>query len=69
MKLNNLELALGMALKFYTIVATGLELKVRKFFLLFLKVTGEKLKEILFLILEKHNKKDFGLYVMSGLEW
>ena len=72
MKLNNLELALGMALKFYTIVATGLKLKVRKFFGLiptFLKVTGEKLKEILFLILEKQNKKDFGLYVISGLEW
>ena len=30
-KFNNLELALGMALKFYTSVAKGLKLKVREF--------------------------------------
>ena len=31
LKFNNLELALGMALKFYTSVVKGLKLKVRKF--------------------------------------
>ena len=45
-KLNNLGLALDMALKFYTIVAKRLKLKVRKFWGLiprFVEVTGEKL--------------------------
>ena len=44
-KLNNLELALGMALKFYSSVAKGLKLKVRKFLKLifvFAEVTVEK---------------------------
>ena len=43
---NNLGLALGMALKFHTIVAKMLKLKVRKFLELiptFVEVTGEKL--------------------------
>ena len=45
-KFNNLGLALGMALIFYTCVAKGLKLKVRKFLGLirtFVEVTGEKL--------------------------
>ena len=45
-KFNNLGLALGMALKFYTSVTKGLKLKVRKFWGLvpkFVEVTGEKL--------------------------
>ena len=45
-KLNNYGLALGMDLKFYTSVAKGLKLKVRKFWRLiptFEEVTGEKL--------------------------
>ena len=44
-KFNNLELALGMALKFDTSVARGLKLKVRKFWGLiptFVEVIGEK---------------------------
>ena len=43
---NNLGLAPGMALKFYTSVAKGLKLKVRKFLGVipkFVEVTGEKL--------------------------
>ena len=46
MKFNNLGLALGMALKFYTSVTKSLKLKVRKFqgpVLTFVEVTGEKL--------------------------
>ena len=45
-KLNNLGLALGMPFKFYTSVAKGLKLKVRKILRLifmFVEVTGEKL--------------------------
>ena len=45
-KFNNLGLALGMALKFYTNVAKRLKLKIRKFWDLlstFVDVTGEKL--------------------------
>ena len=45
-KFNNLELAIGMNLKFYTSVAKGFKLKVRKFYGLvptFVEVTGEKL--------------------------
>ena len=45
-KFNNLGLALGASLKFYTSVAKGLKLKVRKFWGLiptFVEVTGEKL--------------------------
>ena len=45
-KFNNLGLALGMALDFYTSVAKGLKLKVKKFLGLiptFAKVTEEKL--------------------------
>ena len=45
-KFNNLGLALGIALKFYTSVAKGLKLKVRKFWGLvptFAKVSEEKL--------------------------
>ena len=41
---NNLRLAPGMALKFYKSVATGLKLKVRKFWALipkFVEVIGE----------------------------
>ena len=51
LKLNNLGLALGMALKFYTNVAIGLQLKVRKFLGLipaFVEVTGVKLVGELF---------------------
>ena len=47
-KFNNLGLALVMALKFYTSVAKGLKLKVRKFYWLisvFVEVTGETLVE------------------------
>ena len=45
-KFNNLRLTLSMNLKFYTSVAKGLKLKVRKFWGLiptFIEVTGEKL--------------------------
>ena len=45
-KFNNLGLALGTNLKFYTSVAKGLKLKVRKcwgLILTFAEVTGEKL--------------------------
>ena len=45
-KFNNLGLAVGTNLKFYTSVAQGLKLKVRKFWELiptFVEVTGEKL--------------------------
>ena len=45
-KFNNLGLALGTNLKFYTSVAKGLKLKVRKFsrlILMFVEVTREKL--------------------------
>ena len=45
-KFNNLRLTLGTNLKFYTSVAKGLKLKVRKFWGLiptFIEVTGEKL--------------------------
>ena len=45
-KFNNLELALGMALKLYT-SAKGLKLKLRKFWgliLTFVEVTGEELE-------------------------
>ena len=45
-KLNNLGLALGMNLIFYTSLAKGLKLTVRKFWGLnptFVEVTGEKL--------------------------
>ena len=47
-KINNLGLALGMALEFYTSLAKGLKLKVRKFCGLiptFIKITGEELVE------------------------
>ena len=46
MKFNNLGLAVGTNLKFYTTVAKVLKLKVRKFWGLsptFVEVTGEKL--------------------------
>ena len=48
---NNLGLALGVALKFYTSLAKGLRLKVIKFFRLipmFIEVIGEKLVRGLF---------------------
>ena len=48
LKFNNLGLALGVTLTFYTSVAKGLKLKLRKFFGLsptFVEVTGEKLLE------------------------
>ena len=47
-KFNNLGVALGENLKFYTSVAKGLKQKVRKFWRLiptFVEVTGEKLVE------------------------
>ena len=50
-KFNNLELARGTNLIFYTSVAKGLKLKVRKLGSLtptFVEVTGEKLVEGLF---------------------
>ena len=46
LKLNNLGLALGMALEFYTSIAKRLKLKVRMFLrliLMFVEVTEEKL--------------------------
>ena len=46
-RFNNLELALAMVLKFYTSMAKGLKLEVRKFWELipmFVEVTGEKLE-------------------------
>ena len=43
LKLNNLGLALGMALKFYTSIAKRLKLKVRMFLRLVLEVTEEKM--------------------------
>ena len=45
-KFNNVGLALGTSLKFYTSLSKGLKLKVRKFWgliLTFAEVTGEKL--------------------------
>ena len=51
-KFNNLRLALGTNLKFYTSVAKGLKLKVRKFWGLiptFAKVTEERLVRSAFL--------------------
>ena len=48
-KFNNLGLALGINLKFYTSLPKGLKLKVRKFLgliLTFVEVTGEKLKNL-----------------------
>ena len=45
-KFNNLELALGMNLKFYTSVGKGLKVKIRQFYGLVptvVEVTGEKL--------------------------
>ena len=48
LKFNNLGLALGTNLKFYTSLSKGLKLKVRKFrgvILTFAEVTGEKLVE------------------------
>ena len=50
-KFSNLGLAIGIALKFYTIVAKGVKLKVRKFWGLnptFVEVTGGKLVGDLF---------------------
>ena len=43
LKLNNLGLALGMALEFYTSIAKRLKLKVRMFLRLVLEVTEEKM--------------------------
>ena len=46
LKFNNLELALGTNLKFYTSLSKGLKLKVKKFWRLiptFVEVNGEKL--------------------------
>ena len=51
-KVNNFRLALGMTLKFYTSVAKGLELKVRKFWVLiprFVEVTRGKTSRGVFL--------------------
>ena len=67
-KFNNLRLTLGTNLKFCTILAKGLKLKVRKFCGLnttFVEVTGEKLVEEAFLtpthpfppIMNRVNKK------------
>ena len=50
-RFNNFVLALGTNLKFYTSVAKGLNVKVRKFWGLiptFVEVTGEKLVEWVF---------------------
>ena len=52
-KFNNLGLALAMALKFYTSLAKGLKLKVRKFcgkITTFLEVTVKKLVGGAFLV-------------------
>ena len=65
-RFNNLGLALGINLKFYTNVANGLKLKVRKFWgliLTFVEVTGEKLVGGLFApppILNRVNNLNFG---------
>ena len=51
-KFSNLGFALGTNLKFYTIVAKGLKLKVKRFWRLiptFVEVTGEKLVGMAFL--------------------
>ena len=51
-KFNDLGLALGMVLKFYTSVTKGLKLNVRKFLGLipmFVEATGEKLVGSVFL--------------------
>ena len=56
-RFNNLGLALGMVLKFYTSVVKGLKLKSRKFWEListFVEVTGEKLVGDLFAGLHIH---------------
>ena len=64
-KFNNLGLALGTNLKFYTSLSKGLKLKVRKFWGListFGEVTGEKLVGEAFLaphILNRVNTVDF----------
>ena len=50
-QVHNLELALGMALKFHTNMVKSLKLKVKKFWHLiptFVGVTGEKIVEDLF---------------------
>ena len=50
-KFNNLGLAIGTKLKFYTSLSKGLKLKIRKFWGLtptFVEVTGEKLVGDLF---------------------
>ena len=52
-KFNNLGQTQGKALKFYTSVAKGLKLKIRKFWMLirtFVEVTGENLVEVLVLV-------------------
>ena len=68
-KFNNLGLALGTNLKFYTSVAKGLKLKVRKFWRLvptFVEVTGEKLvkwsKSIEVVFLTNYNRSISILY-------
>ena len=56
-KFNNLGLALGSNLKFYTIVAKELKLKVENFWDLiptFVEVTGEKLVGNLFALPPPH---------------
>ena len=67
---NNLGLALGLNLKFYTSVAKGLKLKVRKFLGLiptFVEVTGEKLVgwEFLPSILTRINNFAYGIVLTT----
>ena len=69
-KFNNLGLALGANLKFYTSMAKGLKLKVRKFWGLiptFVEVKGEKLVGGLFAspIL---NRVKYGIYFSNDRE-
>ena len=76
-KFNNLGLALGLNLKFYTSVAKGLKLKVRKFLGLiptFVEVTGEKLVgwEFLPSILTRINNFAYGIVLTTFivyLQW
>ena len=61
-KFNNLGLAIGTNLQFYTSVAKGLKLKVRKFWGLirtFVEVTGEKLDRVKIKFIEFNSSRPF----------
>ena len=69
-KFDNLELALGMTLKFYAIVTKQLKLKVRKFpgrlIPTFLEVIGEKLEGSLFFPIVNKRIKQLEWGVQNG---